>query len=63
MTLYLTTMSFQQSREGTQLDGRVNMEPKGHIDQCDFQRHGIIVTISMVRAQQNQMSWEINRNP
>ena len=56
VTLYLTTMSFQQGRESTQLDRRLDMEPKGHIDQCDFQRHGIIVTISMVGAQQNQKS-------
>ena len=46
VAFYLTTVSFQQGRERSQLDGRVDMKPEGHIDQCDFQRHSTIVSIT-----------------
>ncbi len=46
VAFYLTTVGFQQGRECSQLDGRVYMKPEGHIDQCDFQRHGAIVSIT-----------------
>jgi len=58
VAFYLTTVGFQQGRERSQLDGWVDMKPKGHIDQCDFQRHSAIVSISKAGAQQNQKSWE-----
>ena len=46
VAFYLTTVSFQQGRERSQLDGRVDMKPEGHIDQGDFQRHSTIVSIT-----------------
>lgn len=50
MALYLATVGFQQGREGPQLDGWVDMEPEGHVDQCYFQRHAGIVSITMWRS-------------
>ena len=46
VTLNLATVAFHQGRDGSQLDGWVDMKPEGHIDQCYFQMHGDIVSIT-----------------
>ena len=46
VALNLATLGFQQGREGSQLDGWVYMKPEGHIDQCYFQMHEGIVSIT-----------------
>lgn len=50
MAFDLTALSFQQRGKRPQLDRRIYMKPKGHIYECNFQRHGVIVAISKARA-------------